>query len=74
MALPDMSMSVPLSFFASLILVFSKIQVDLLEPVSHFLETARETLALGCQTNSDMHKAVNFYCVPLQVCSSSSCK
>lgn len=41
-------------------------EVDLLEPVSHFLETARETLALGCQTNSDMHKAVNFYCVPLQ--------
>ncbi|KAG5040639.1 hypothetical protein JHK85_013115 [Glycine max] len=41
-------------------------EVDLLEPVSHFLETARETLASGCQTNSDMHKAVNFYCVPLQ--------
>lgn len=55
-------------------LICSKIQVDLLEPVSHFLETARETLAPGCQTNSDMHKAVNFYCVPLQVCSSSSCK
>ncbi|TKY59574.1 Alpha N-terminal protein methyltransferase 1 [Spatholobus suberectus] len=41
-------------------------EVDLLEPVSHFLETARETLAPGCQTTSDMHKAVNFYCVPLQ--------
>ncbi|XP_020234518.1 alpha N-terminal protein methyltransferase 1 [Cajanus cajan] len=41
-------------------------EVDLLEPVSHFLETARETLGLGCPTNSDMHKAVNFYCVPLQ--------
>ncbi|KAK7400223.1 hypothetical protein VNO78_11423 [Psophocarpus tetragonolobus] len=41
-------------------------EVDLLEPVSHFLETARETLASGYQTNLDMHKAVNFYCVPLQ--------
>ncbi|XP_061373175.1 alpha N-terminal protein methyltransferase 1 isoform X2 [Gastrolobium bilobum] len=41
-------------------------EVDLLEPVSHFLETARETLAPGHYTNSDMHKAVNFYCVPLQ--------
>ncbi|RDX69061.1 Alpha N-terminal protein methyltransferase 1, partial [Mucuna pruriens] len=41
-------------------------EVDLLEPVSHFLETARETLAPGNQTNSDLHKAVNFYCVPLQ--------
>ncbi|KAL9329092.1 hypothetical protein ACSQ67_004095 [Phaseolus vulgaris] len=40
-------------------------EVDLLEPVSHFLETARETLALECQTNT-VHKAVNFYCVPLQ--------
>lgn len=48
--------------------VFPKIQVDLLEPVSHFLEAARETLAPGYHTNSDMHKAVNFYCVPLQVC------
>ncbi|KAJ1399175.1 S-adenosyl-L-methionine-dependent methyltransferase [Sesbania bispinosa] len=41
-------------------------EVDLLEPVSHFLEAARETLAPGCHTNSDIHKAVNFYCVPLQ--------
>ncbi|BAT74058.1 hypothetical protein VIGAN_01164700 [Vigna angularis var. angularis] len=40
-------------------------EVDLLEPVSQFLETARQTLALGCQTNA-VHKAVNFYCVPLQ--------
>ncbi|XP_057417170.1 alpha N-terminal protein methyltransferase 1 [Lotus japonicus] len=38
-------------------------EVDLLEPVSHFLEAARETSAPGY---SDMHKAVNFYCVPLQ--------
>lgn len=41
-------------------------EVDLLEPVSHFLEAARETLTSGDYTNSDMHKAVNFYCVPLQ--------
>ncbi|KAI4324170.1 hypothetical protein L6164_023727 [Bauhinia variegata] len=41
-------------------------EVDLLEPVSHFLETARETLAPGIQTDPDIHKAVNFYCVPLQ--------
>ncbi|KAF7803947.1 alpha N-terminal protein methyltransferase 1 [Senna tora] len=41
-------------------------EVDLLEPVSHFLEAARETLAPGSHLHSDMHKAVNFYCVPLQ--------
>jgi len=51
-----------------LFLICFKIQVDLLEPVSHFLEAARETLTSGDYTNSDMHKAVNFYCVPLQVC------
>lgn len=39
-------------------------QVDLLEPVSHFLDAARDSLA---SQNSDMHKAVNFFCVPLQV-------
>lgn len=49
-------------------LVCSKTQVDLLEPVSHFLEAARETLTSEGYTSSDMHKAVNFYCVPLQVC------
>lgn len=42
------------------------IQVDLVEPVSHFLEAAREKLATD-KDNSD-HKALNFYCVPLQVC------
>ncbi|CAJ1935924.1 unnamed protein product [Sphenostylis stenocarpa] len=46
-------------------------EVDLLEPVSHFLEAARETLAAGCQTNT-VHKAVNFYCVPLQLATSDS--
>ncbi|XP_077244557.1 alpha amino-terminal protein methyltransferase isoform X1 [Tasmannia lanceolata] len=40
-------------------------EVDLVEPVSHFLEAAREKLAPEkCITN--MHRAVNFYCVPLQ--------
>lgn len=41
-------------------------EVDLLEPVSHFLETARESLAPENQMVSDMHKATNFFCVPLQ--------
>lgn len=42
-------------------------QVDLVEPVSHFLEAARENLAQENCMISDTHKAVNFYCVPLQV-------
>ncbi|RYR17369.1 hypothetical protein Ahy_B03g062137 isoform D [Arachis hypogaea] len=41
-------------------------EVDLLEPVSHFLEAARQTLGPENHMNSDTHKAVNFYCVPLQ--------
>ncbi|XP_034698373.1 alpha N-terminal protein methyltransferase 1 isoform X2 [Vitis riparia] len=41
-------------------------EVDLVEPASHFLEAARETLASGKLMFSDMHKAANFYCVPLQ--------
>ncbi|XP_015882181.3 alpha N-terminal protein methyltransferase 1 isoform X1 [Ziziphus jujuba] len=41
-------------------------EVDLLEPVSHFLETARESLAPEKLMASDMHKATNFFCVPLQ--------
>ncbi|XP_054796604.1 alpha N-terminal protein methyltransferase 1-like isoform X4 [Prosopis cineraria] len=41
--------------------------IDLLEPVSHFVEAVRETLTSGNQMDSDIHKAVNFYCVPLQV-------
>ncbi|XP_054796602.1 uncharacterized protein LOC129301978 isoform X2 [Prosopis cineraria] len=40
--------------------------IDLLEPVSHFVEAVRETLTSGNQMDSDIHKAVNFYCVPLQ--------
>lgn len=42
-------------------------KVDLLEPVTHFLETARESLAPENLMVSDMHKATNFFCVPLQV-------
>ncbi|KAH9625995.1 hypothetical protein KSS87_017116 [Heliosperma pusillum] len=41
-------------------------QVDLLEPVSHFLETARQTLTSQALANVDHHKALNFYCLPLQ--------
>ncbi|KAI3965848.1 hypothetical protein MKX01_010805 [Papaver californicum] len=41
-------------------------EVDLEEPVSHFLEAARESLSPENGTASDDHKAVNFYCVPLQ--------
>ncbi|XP_010243926.1 PREDICTED: alpha N-terminal protein methyltransferase 1 isoform X2 [Nelumbo nucifera] len=41
-------------------------EVDLVEPVSHFLEAARESLVPENSTISDMHKAVNFYLLPLQ--------
>ncbi|XP_042477583.1 alpha N-terminal protein methyltransferase 1 [Macadamia integrifolia] len=41
-------------------------EVDLVEPVSHFLEAARESLTPENGTVSDMHKAANFYCLPLQ--------
>ncbi|KAK4857518.1 hypothetical protein QYF36_001970 [Acer negundo] len=41
-------------------------EVDLLEPVSHFLDAARESLAPENHVFSDMHKAVNFFWVPLQ--------
>jgi len=41
-------------------------EVDLLEPVSHFLEAAREGLASDGSTASDGHRATNFYCTPLQ--------
>ncbi|KAG8482022.1 hypothetical protein CXB51_026886 [Gossypium anomalum] len=40
--------------------------VDLLEPVSHFLDAARENLSQEHFVASDVHKATNFYCVPLQ--------
>ncbi|KAK9133964.1 hypothetical protein Scep_013492 [Stephania cephalantha] len=39
-------------------------EVDLVEPVSHFIEAARESLS--GDSVSDNHKAVNFYCQPLQ--------
>ncbi|KAK6796346.1 hypothetical protein RDI58_004047 [Solanum bulbocastanum] len=41
-------------------------EVDLLEPVSHFLESARVNLAPENLMVSELHKAANFYCVPLQ--------
>lgn len=41
-------------------------EVDLLEPVSHFLETARQNLAPKNLMVTDEHKATNFFCVPLQ--------
>ncbi|XP_043698558.1 alpha N-terminal protein methyltransferase 1 [Telopea speciosissima] len=41
-------------------------EVDLVEPVSHFLEAARESLTPENGTVSDMHKVSNFYCLPLQ--------
>ncbi|ONK74448.1 uncharacterized protein A4U43_C03F6350 [Asparagus officinalis] len=40
-------------------------EVDLVEPVSHFLDAARETLVHDGDMD-DGHKAVNFYCIPLQ--------
>ena len=42
-------------------------QVDLLEPVSHFLDAAHENLSQEHFVASDVHKATNFYCAPLQV-------
>ncbi|XP_047330837.1 alpha N-terminal protein methyltransferase 1 [Impatiens glandulifera] len=41
-------------------------EVDLLEPVAHFLDTARENMAPENLPVDNTHKAVNFYCVPLQ--------
>ncbi|XP_073006066.1 alpha N-terminal protein methyltransferase 1 isoform X1 [Typha latifolia] len=41
-------------------------EVDLVEPVSHFLEAARENLAPGMDVQEETHRAANFYCVPLQ--------
>ncbi|KAJ9140904.1 hypothetical protein P3X46_031496 [Hevea brasiliensis] len=41
-------------------------EVDLLEPVSHFLDVARESLVYENHMASDTHKATNFFCTPLQ--------
>ncbi|KAJ8752116.1 hypothetical protein K2173_001791 [Erythroxylum novogranatense] len=41
-------------------------EVDLLEPVSHFLDAARESLVQENPMASDAHKATNFFCIPLQ--------
>ncbi|RVW40847.1 Alpha N-terminal protein methyltransferase 1 [Vitis vinifera] len=54
-------------FYSIAVLLATLYGVDLVEPASHFLEAARETLASGKLMFSDMHKAANFYCVPLQI-------
>ncbi|XP_002533771.2 alpha N-terminal protein methyltransferase 1 [Ricinus communis] len=41
-------------------------EVDLLEPVSHFLDAARDSLINENHMASDTHKATNFFCTPLQ--------
>ncbi|KAJ6846778.1 alpha N-terminal protein methyltransferase 1 [Iris pallida] len=41
-------------------------EVDLVEPVSHFLDAARESLVGDGDVGVDEHRAVNFFCVPLQ--------
>ncbi|EYU19089.1 hypothetical protein ABFS82_13G184000 [Erythranthe guttata] len=41
-------------------------EVDLLEPVSHFLDTARVNLASENLMVTEEYKAVNFFCIPLQ--------
>ncbi|KAL2322433.1 hypothetical protein Fmac_026812 [Flemingia macrophylla] len=62
----------PKSVFCEFDWELDELEVDLLEPISYFLKTAQETLGSGCQTNSYMHKAINFYCVPLQKRSTGS--
>lgn len=41
-------------------------EVDLLEPVSHFLDAARQNLAPENLMVTEDHRAANFFCVPLQ--------
>ncbi|XP_020585154.1 alpha N-terminal protein methyltransferase 1 isoform X2 [Phalaenopsis equestris] len=41
-------------------------EVDLLEPVRHFLDAARENLAPEGDMKEVVHMPVNFYCLPLQ--------
>lgn len=41
-------------------------EVDLLEPVPHFLDAARVNLSPENLIVSDSHKAANFFCLPLQ--------
>ncbi|WCJ24368.1 N-terminal Xaa-Pro-Lys N-methyltransferase 1 [Euphorbia peplus] len=41
-------------------------EVDLLEPVSHFLDAARQTLVYENHMASETHRATNFFCTPLQ--------
>lgn len=41
-------------------------EVDLVEPVSHFLEAARANLSPEHGIISDEHRVSNYYCIPLQ--------
>lgn len=41
-------------------------EVDLVEPVSHFLEAAKDSLRIVSSTSSVFGRAVHFYCEPLQ--------
>ncbi|KAM7265430.1 hypothetical protein ACFE04_003113 [Oxalis oulophora] len=41
-------------------------EVDVLEPVAHFINAARESLSPENLLVSDTHRATNFYCTPLQ--------
>ncbi|KAK4778855.1 hypothetical protein SAY86_006383 [Trapa natans] len=41
-------------------------EVDLLEPVSHFLEAAHASLVHENQSVAETHRASNFFCIPLQ--------
>ncbi|GJP32940.1 hypothetical protein CLOM_g7605 [Closterium sp. NIES-68] len=41
-------------------------EVDLVEPVRHFIDTARQHLASPPSAAATSHRAVNFFCCPLQ--------
>ncbi|KAI5069928.1 hypothetical protein GOP47_0014271 [Adiantum capillus-veneris] len=41
-------------------------EVDLVEPVSHFLEAAKDSLMTVSPSSSVFGRAINFYCKPLQ--------
>ncbi|KAJ3670039.1 hypothetical protein LUZ60_010363 [Juncus effusus] len=53
-------------------------EVDLVEPVSHFLEMARENLSQNSDNNmrgeEESHKASNFFCIPLQEFTPEACR
>lgn len=56
-----------LSIIFIIVVVLVTIQVDLLEPVAHFLDAARINLAPENLIVTEEHRAVNFFGVPLQV-------